>query len=69
MRTTLSLQCILSEDDRDKLQECMNLLSKCKILHVGHNNPKYDYYMNGTKQLEVCEEKEIGVKVSCDLKP
>ena len=22
-------------------------VAKCKILHVGHNNPKYEYFMNG----------------------
>ena len=44
-------------------------ISKCKVLHVGQNNPKFDYYINGTKLSEVCEEKDIGVKVSRDLKP
>ena len=24
-------------------------ISKCKILHVGHNNPKYEYFINGIK--------------------
>ena len=75
-------QCILSEEDRDKLQDCLNLLcewadiwgmsfnvAKCKILHVGHNNPKYEYFMNGIKLSEVKIEKDIGVKVSHDLKP
>ena len=69
------------EEDRDKLQDCLNLLcewaeiwgmsfnvTKCKILHVGHNNPKYEYFMNGIKFSEVKVEKDIGVKVSTDLK-
>ena len=34
-------------------------VAKCKVLHVGHNNPKYDYLMNGTKLLEVSEEKDF----------
>ena len=50
----------------DILQDCLNLLcewadlwgrsfnvAKCKILHVGHNNPKYEYFMNGIKLSEV----------------
>ena len=70
------------EEDRDKLQDCLNLLcewadiwgvsfnvAKCKILHVGQNNPKYEYSMNGIKFSEVKVEKDIGVKVSHDLKP
>ena len=44
-------------------------VAKCKILHVGHNNPKYEYFMNGIKLSEVKIEKDIGVKVSHDLKP
>ena len=60
---------------RDKLQDCLNLLcewaeiwgmsfnvAKCKILHVGHNNPKYEYFINGIKLSEVKVEKDIGVK-------
>ena len=68
-----SLHSVLhtSEEDRDKLQNCLNLLcewadkwrmsfnvANCKVLHVGNNKR-----MNGTKLLEVSEEKDIGVKV------
>ena len=41
-------------------------LFKCKILHVEHNNPKYEYFMNGIKLSDVKVEKDIGVKVSHD---
>ena len=71
--------CILTEEDRDNLQDCLNLLceradlwgmsfnlAKCKVLYVGHNNPKYEYFMNGIKLSEVKIEKDIGVKVSHD---
>ena len=44
-------------------------VAKCKILHVGHNNPKYEYFLNEVKLSEVKIEKDIGVKVSHDLKP
>ena len=41
-------------------------LFKCKILHVEHNNPKYEYFMNGIKLSDVKVEKDIGVKESHD---
>ena len=44
-------------------------VAKCKIMHVGRNNPGYDYYMAGTKLNTVEEEKDIGVKVHASLKP
>ena len=38
-------------------------------MHVGWNNPGYDYYMSGTKLNTVEEEKDIGVTVHASLKP
>jgi hypothetical protein len=48
--------------------------SKCKIMHIGKNNPNHNYFINDRKngcihQLEVVkEERDLGVIVSDDLK-
>ena len=42
---------------------------KCKIIHAGHNNPGYAYFMNGTKIEEASEEKDLGVWVQANMKP
>ena len=41
---------------------------KCKVLHIGHNNNRYKYYIEGTEVKEVSEEKDLGVITSEDLK-
>ena len=75
-------QAICSVEDKDNLQSCIDNLgdwcstwgmefntSKCKILHVGRNNPGYDYTMNG-EALQICEkEKDIGFNIHRSLKP
>ena len=43
--------------------------AKCKIMHVGHNNPCYQYTMSGAVLQEVEEEKDVGVTVHRSLKP
>jgi ribonucleases P/MRP protein subunit RPP40 len=68
--------------DAALLQEALNKLcewartwgmqfneKKCKIMHVGRNNPKYEYFMNGTKLCVVEEEKDVGVIIHRSLKP
>jgi ribonucleases P/MRP protein subunit RPP40 len=75
-------QSIITEADRDKLQEVLRKLcawtdlwgmqfnvKKCKIMHFGRNNPQYDYEMNGEKLEKVEEERDIGVTVNKNLKP
>ena len=47
--------------------------NKCKIMHLGHNNPKKDYYMHNTDgtmhRLEETEvEKDLGVYIDNELK-
>ena len=79
---TKGLQEIGGEDDRIKLQMTLDRLvewaeewgmkfniEKCKIMHVGKNNPQFDYYMAGTKLKVVEEEKDIGVIIHKSLKP
>jgi hypothetical protein len=73
---------IIDDRDRQALQETLDKLcewaetwgmafnkEKCKIMHVGNNNPSYDYYMQGTKLTKIEEEKDIGVMVHRSLKP
>ena len=44
-------------------------IKKCKVMHIGANNDKVKYKMQGT-ELEVADrEKDIGVKVANTLKP
>ncbi len=39
-------------------------LAKCKVMHVGVNNPAYEYTMRGVKLGNTEEERDIGVTVS-----
>ena len=73
---------IRGEEDRRVLQQCLDALmdwaekwgmafntAKCKVMHIGRNNPRYQYVMGG-HTLEATEvERDIGVLVSSDLKP
>jgi hypothetical protein len=34
-------------------------LEKCKIMHVGRNNPQYEYKMNGMVLSTTEEEKDV----------
>ena len=42
---------------------------KCKIMHVGNNNPGYSNSMSGESLKVVEEEKFIGITVHGSLKP
>jgi len=43
-------------------------IDRCKVVHLGYNNPKVHYVM-GTSQLQVAtKERYLGVIVSEDLK-
>ena len=44
-------------------------MAKCKVMHLGYNNPNLDYTMNGTNLKGVSTEKDIGVTVTKNLKP
>jgi ribonucleases P/MRP protein subunit RPP40 len=75
-------QKILNDSDRQNLQDCLDILcewankwgmqfniSKCKVLHIGRNNPKHIYTMNNIPLTVVEEEKDIGVLIHHSLKP
>ena len=42
---------------------------KCKVMHVGRNNPRYKYYMNGVELGTTEEERDLGVWTESSLKP
>ena len=44
-------------------------VKKCKIIHVGHNNPRRKYYMDGKELSESNCEKDLGVYVEANMKP
>ena len=49
---------------------CMEFnVKKCKVMHVGRNNPDCEYYMAGSVLQTVNKERDIGVLVNQDLKP
>ena len=79
---TKGFQEIQGPDDRDKLQLALDKLvqwaetwgmkfnvPKCKIMHVGRNNPAYEYSMENENMTVVEEEKDIGVLIQKNLKP
>ena len=79
---TKGLKVIDSTEDRDKLQDTLDKLTKwseewgmsfnipkCKIMHVGKNNPRFAFKLSGVALTVVEEEKDIGVTVHSSLKP
>ena len=61
------------QKDLDEIQEWAKTwkmefnVSKCKIMHLGYNNPKNDYNMNNTNLEETELEKDLGVLIDCRL--
>jgi len=43
-------------------------LDKCKIMHLGFNNPNADYFVDNVQMQRVNEERDLGVIMSTDLK-
>ena len=75
---------IETSNDSQNLQNCVNKLTdwtakwllkfngpKCGVMHLGHNNPNYDYHIsedNISHKLEISKsEKDLGVFVDSDL--
>jgi len=44
-------------------------VGKCKILHFGRNNPRQQYFMDGTALDAVTQEKDLGVLIDSTAKP
>ena len=40
---------------------------KCKVMHFGQNNVKYDYKLHGCNLINVTEEKDLGIIIANDL--
>jgi hypothetical protein len=72
---------VRTEKDREELQEALDQLcawadkwgmvfnvGKCKVMHMGHQNPAFNYTMKGQVLEETKEEKDIGVMVTSNLK-
>lgn len=68
--------------DQAQLQECLNHvmnwavnwgmtfnIDKCKVLHLGRNNPENKYDMGGVQLETVSWERDLGIIVNKDLKP
>ena len=73
-----------NDSDRDVIQQDLHSLvewsdkwqmtfntEKCKVMHLGKQNKRFDYYMNNQKLGVVNEEKDLGVFIrpTDDLKP
>ena len=41
---------------------------KSKVMHIGYNNTRPEYFLNGTKLGTMSDEKNLGAYVSDDLK-
>ena len=68
------LNCLALQDDLQKIDEWTKIWlvklndEKCKVMHCGINNPKFDYSINGTVLNETTCERDLGVQISNDLK-
>ena len=73
---------VQNEDDAKRMQETINRLEewsitwgmtfnaeKCKIMHFGHNNKKFCYFMGGQQIGDSKEEKDLGVWMESSMKP
>ena len=43
-------------------------VNKCKIMHLGYDNGKHEYNLNGITLMETTEEKDLGVLIDNNLK-
>lgn len=41
--------------------------SKCKVMHIGRDNPCHKYYINGIELPSTAEEKDLGVWITSDF--
>lgn len=79
---TKAAQGMRTDADRIKLQKALDQLcawadkwdmefniDKCKVLHIGRNNPQHSYSMKGQILSNTDSEKDIGVWITNSLKP
>ena len=73
---------MVNMEDKQKMQEALDNLclwadtwgmafntKKCKVMHMGRNNPNHQFVMCGHVLDSTEEERDIGVTVSSDMKP
>ena len=73
---------VSTERAKEELQQALNEMctwadkwgmafnvAKCKVMHVGHNNPRYQYTMNGEVLQTTDQEVDIGVTITANMKP
>jgi len=44
-------------------------VDKCKVMHIGKENPNLSYYMKGKQLEDVNQEKDLRIIITNDLKP
>ncbi len=79
---TKGAKIIQKQEDNHKLQEALDCLcewadkwgmsfnyGKCKIMHIGKNNPRHEYFMRGNKLTHTEEERDVRVIFTSNLKP
>ena len=79
---TKIIKRIRSQAENNEMQVIINNLSnwakkwqmyfnvdKCKILHLGRNNPKFQYLMDGVLIKAAESERDLGVVMDCSAKP
>ncbi len=75
-------QRVATAEQRERLQAALDALiawatkwgmqfniKKCKVMHLGHANPKHVYTMNGEALESTDEERDVGVTITSSLKP
>ena len=66
--------CINIQNDLHKLElwskqwEMEFNVDKCKVMHIGKNNVRFDYTMFNNSLIETNKEKDLGIIISSDLK-
>jgi hypothetical protein len=73
---------VSTPEEAGVLQECLDNLvkwaedwgmlfnaEKCKVMHVGRSNQRFQYSMGGVVLGETEEEKDVGVTINKSLKP
>ena len=38
-------------------------VNRCKVMHLGYNNPSYEYSMNDEVLIDTEEERDLGVTI------
>ena len=79
---TKGAKVVKDQTDADDMQRTLEELSqwskkwsmdfninKCKIMHVGRSNPKFNYQINGVDLTVVEAERDVGVCITSNLKP